>query len=650
MAVVKMEKIRLIVHRIKTSEVLGILQKMGAVHFNEITPDKLEGLKKEEKKSFELDYVSSRLDFVVNFLLKYDKPPFLKNIFEDNRPVTNEEEMKKLAQEFHYKEVIDKVSDIEERINNAKNRIETLKEEERILKEWEALDIPLSSQFETKSTKTILLSGKEKEIEKIKKELEENFPLLDFKKVSASCAVLAFLKNEEQEIKETINLFKVEEISLPKREKSPKEELEKINKERKEEDKKIDEAEKEARVLTRDLPKIKILSDYMRWKKEKHNLLTDTYGTKNNLFFEGWCPEKKLPSIRKKIKESTNLFEIEQISPDENEDPPVEIENEKAVRPFESITRLYGLPHHKDLDPTPFLAGFFFLFFGFCLSDFGYGLFITLVTLTIILSYRLGKEFKLFLSLIMLGGVSSMIFGVLFGGYLGIEPTILPAFLQDIQKFDPIASPLTIFYLALILGVIQVVFGVILRMIKEAKNEGILDSVLNNGPWLFLFFSLGILGAAGSYEPLNNLPFEAKWLAYLALAFIILTQGRKESSIFKKFFVGLLSIYNSVSYFADVLSYSRLLALGLATSALAFSVNLIASIASDMIPYIGSVIALFIIILGHTFNMAVNILGSFIHSARLQFVEFFGKFVSGGGKGFKPFREEERYVIMGDKI
>lgn len=647
MAVVKMKKIRLFVHRSKASEALGVLQKMGAVHFNEIPPEKLEGLRKEEKKSFEIDYVSSRLDLAVDFLSRYEKPPFLKNIFEGNRPVTSEEEMKSLAQEFHYKEIIDKVSDIGEKINDAKSRIETLKEEERILREWETLDIPLSLDLETRSAKTILLSGKEKEINRLKNELKDRFPLLEFKKISGNCAVVTFLKTEKQEIKEVLNVFKVEEISLPKRKGAPKEELEKIKKEWEETKKKIAEAEKEAEALTESSPKLKILSDYMRWKKEKHNLLTDTYGTRNNLVFEGWCPEEKLPVISEKIDKTTNLFEIETIEPDENEDPPVEIENKRVIRPFESITRLYGLPHHKDLDPTPFLAGFFFVFFGFCLSDFGYGLFITIVTLAIILSYRLGKEFKLFLTLIMFGGISSMIFGLLFGGYLGIDPSKLPVILQSVQQFDPIVSPLSIFYLALALGVVQVIFGVILRMVKEARNEGILDSVLNNGPWLLLFFSLGLLGAEGA---LGNLPFEAKWLVYLALISIVATQGRKESSILKKFFVGVLSIYNSVSYFADVLSYSRLLALGLATSALAFSVNLIAGMANEMLPYVGGLVAAFIAVLGHTFNMAVNILGAFIHSARLQFVEFFGKFVSGGGKSFKPFREEERYVIMGDKI
>ena len=133
-------------------------------------------------------------------------------------------------------------------------------------------------------------------------------------------------------------------------------------------------------------------------------------------------------------------------------------------------------------------------------------------------------------------------------------------------------------------------------------------------------------------------------LIYLALILVVLASGRTGKTFFGKIQMSLLSVYNSINYLSDILSYSRLLALGLATSALAFAVNLIAGIVYEMIPYVGAILAVLVLIVGHGFTLVINTLGSFIHSARLQFVEFFGKFITGTGREFKPLDKRELYV------
>ena len=133
---------------------------------------------------------------------------------------------------------------------------------------------------------------------------------------------------------------------------------------------------------------------------------------------------------------------------------------------------------------------------------------------------------------------------------------------------------------------------------------------------------------------------------YIAVGLLILTQGRREKTIVMKLLKGVLSLYDSVSFFSDILSYSRILALGLATSALAFAINLIATIAKDMIPVVGTAVMVVILIVGHVFNVGINVLGAFIHSARLQFVEFFGKFITASGRPFAPFRQRGRYITI----
>ncbi|MCK5591630.1 MAG: V-type ATP synthase subunit I, partial [Candidatus Pacebacteria bacterium] len=135
------------------------------------------------------------------------------------------------------------------------------------------------------------------------------------------------------------------------------------------------------------------------------------------------------------------------------------------------------------------------------------------------------------------------------------------------------------------------------------------------------------------------------YFVYIAFASVMICAGRKGKGVIGKVFGGILGLYGSIGFFSDVLSYSRLLALGLATSALAFAVNLIASMVEG-IPVIGTILVVIILVGGHAFNLGVNLLGAFIHSSRLQFVEFFGKFISGTGRPYTPFKREERYVVI----
>jgi len=334
-----------------------------------------------------------------------------------------------------------------------------------------------------------------------------------------------------------------------------------------------------------------------------------------------------------------------ELQPLEGEDPPVDIENHPLFKPFEAVTRLYGMPGHKDLDPTAYLAGFFFLFFGLSLTDVGYGLFLMTAAIIVITLFKVDDAIKLFAKLLFLVGLATVFVGAAFGGYLGIAPENLPSFLISLQKFDPIGNPLPVFYLALSLGVFQVMVGMLLKIYSEYKNGRFMNGLIVQGPW-FLVFCLGILALLTNLGYVAIIPFDAIInLIYAAAVLVVLSGARNGKGIFGKVMSAAASLYDSIGYFSDILSYSRLLALGLATTALAFAVNLIAGMVVD-VPYVGYILAGIILIIGHTFNLAVNTLGAFIHSARLQFVEFFGKFVAGTGREFRPLSRTSKYIIV----
>ncbi len=191
--------------------------------------------------------------------------------------------------------------------------------------------------------------------------------------------------------------------------------------------------------------------------------------------------------------------------------------------------------------------------------------------------------------------------------------------------------------------------GLIIKIYSDYKQGRIVDGVLDQGPWLFMFV-IGILYLAvvTGYTSILSTG-QIINLAYVGIAMIILSSGRKGQGVLGKVQSAAGALYSSIGYFSDILSYSRLLALGLATTALAFAVNLIAEIVSGSVPYLGPILGFIVLLIGHLFTLAVNTLGAFIHSARLQFVEFFGKFIEGTGKEFSPLSRTEKYVTIQDE-
>jgi len=273
------------------------------------------------------------------------------------------------------------------------------------------------------------------------------------------------------------------------------------------------------------------------------------------------------------------------------------------------------------------LAPFFFLFVGLCVSEAGYGLLVALLSFLYIKYAKPKGGLLQFLRLLSLLGVSTVILGTLVGGWFGFP-------IRRLMILDPLQDPLSFLLLSLILGFIQVWFGTLLNMINGIKNKLYLQSISVQGGWLLLLPSI----------VLYLLTKRSLWgiFALVGAAGIVFFASPSRNP-FARFFGGLYSLYNISRYLADVLSYSRLLALGLATSVIAMVVNTLCQTALG-IPWIGWLLAALIFIGGHLFNLGISFLGGFVHSMRLQFVEFFSKFFKPGGKPFKPFELESKYV------
>lgn len=528
-------------------------------------------------------------------------------------------------------------------------KLRQLEEQHALLKVWLSLPIRLAD-FKTEKTKTLLLERKNQAVDTPLDTLVSEAMVeaqIDFCTTVIGVDHLALTVPHDVAVESVLNALDLEVVTPPVGKETPEVEFaavsEQLAKAKGELALLHDQAEHFAHTH---IEQLQITGEILSWLKERSEVIAEAAATEYTVMFDGWLNQNKRAVIEAEIEEQGLAAVFSELELTEGEEPPVEIENGAMIKPFEAVTRLYGMPGHTDLDPTPFLAGFFFLFFGLSLTDVGYGLFLMIVSAIVITLFKVSDATKVFAKLLFFVGLATVLVGALFAGYLGINPELLPESLKAIQKFDPIGNPLPVFYLALSLGVFQVMVGMLLKIYSEYKNGRLVSGIIEQGPWFFTF-------CMAIFALLTSIGYVAVWpmvtivnLIYVGVAMVAISGFyRGEGGFFSKIMSSAARLYDSIGYFSDILSYSRLLALGLATTALAFAVNLIAGMVVGT-PYVGYILAGIILLIGHLFNLAVNTLGAFIHSARLQFVEFFGKFVMGTGREFSPLSRTEKHIVV----
>ena len=657
MSVIPMQKVRCVVHQDDADRLLGLLQQAGAVEFTETTlPDTDEvQLRAPHSALF------PRVQHAVTFLSAYQKKPSLWRMLRDGTFVelTEADVRSRLADTDAVTAVVEDMERLQVEIAEYTEKVRTLEEELAVLQRFADLPFRLAD-CRTMRTETVLLEralpahtattaalGDELTAEFTARAIPHAITQLGPQRVALTTLTAACTPQDREAVLETVDAT---EVALPAGAETPAVEAtavaERLAKAKGELGIRYDQAEHAATIH---LSMLKTAAEILRWEHDRYAAVAQGCATAHTVVLDGWLDAEKGAQVARAIAKEQLAAVLQPHEPAPDEEPPVEIRNPRLIQPFEVVTRLYGMPGYRDLDPTLFLAGFFFLFFGLSLTDVGYGLFLMTAAVIILTLFTVAPVVRTFAKLLFLMGLGSFLVGLLFGGYLGIAPESLPPALRAIQLFDPIGNPLPVFYLALGLGVFQVMVGMLLKIYSEARQGRLLSGLMDQGPWLFVFcvaiayvaVVTGYLSAVTTTQLTN--------LLYLGIALIIVASGRHGKTLLEKVQKSALSLYDSIGYFSDILSYSRLLALGLATTALAFAVNLIAEIVSDSVPYLGPVLAIVVLVIGHLFTLAVNTLGAFIHSARLQFVEFFGKFITGTGREFKPLRRSHQYVLVKDE-
>lgn len=366
-------------------------------------------------------------------------------------------------------------------------------------------------------------------------------------------------------------------------------------------------------------------------------------GTQKSFILLAWLPEKDEEKIKSFLEGFACYAQF--IEADQN-DPnmPVLLENPKWAKPFDSLTEMYSMPLPGSLDPGPFMTPFYFIFFGMMFSDAGYGLLMTVGCLLLLKFMDVSKGLKKLVQMLSMCGVSTMIWGIVYGSYFGDAVEVVaktffgaPADFMVPRLIDPMNQPMVVLVISMALGLLHIMFGMGLSAYMMIKRGHFWDAVFDIGFWYLVFIGLVLLVAGGTVGEIG------KWVAIAGAAGLVLTQGRNKKNIFGKVTGGIMSLYGITNYFSDVLSYSRILALGLATAVISNVVNLIGTLFGANV--VGAILFAIIFVGGHLLNFGINALGSYVHAARLQYVEFFGKFYESGGVPFTPLSANTKYTV-----
>ncbi len=438
-----------------------------------------------------------------------------------------------------------------------------------------------------------------------------------------------------------------------------------------------EELEREDTVLTDRLcalsdflDDIEILSDIEETELEVYRQKQKLYRTKLCVCLTGWIPA----TTAERVTEALSRFEcaVELCDPEEGDEPPVLLKNNSFSATFEWVIGMYSYPKYGTFDPTLIMSIFYFLIFGLMFADVGYGLLLTVGAFAGV--KLLNPKEGLKRSFYMFGycGISCMILGVLFGGWFGDLPTaIMNSFFPEFEgnaaatpigsffangpiALNPVTYPTHFLVLSLVMGEIHLIAGMAISMVQTWKSGERLEAVCANVPFWILFIGLDLLAPSAIVGMLIFVDMTPELQSVLALlsqiggyvtiagfASILLCKGLAKGSFQGWLMAGLGGLYSLISFASDLLSYSRILALGLVAGVIAQVINMLTGLGAT--GPIGFIFMLVVMIAGHALNLAINLLGTFVHAARLQYIEFFGKFYEDGGTVFKPAAPVENY-------
>ncbi|MEA4849351.1 MAG: V-type ATP synthase subunit I [Clostridiaceae bacterium] len=636
MAIVKMKKATMIALQSEKKEILHHLQKFGylqVVNLEEQKDQSFEDLQPDSDNEAvgRLETKLSQVKYSIDFLGKFNtvkKPLFAQKIQVDESKrkeyLYNEEKLGKIYESC--RSIDSKFTEIKSSETKLNNTIAQLNP-------WLPLEEKLEDIGSTRNVNVILgfIASKYEEelvnavkaenlhayLEKISVEKENSYFMVIYHQIC------------EERISQLLKQAGWTKVTFSEYSGTPKENIERIMAEISRLENKKAELAKTAEAMVPEIGFLEILYDLLSIEKDKCSVVKDFVKTDKTFMLQGWIPEKLADNLIKLMDSLTDKYTIQFEDPNDEDEIPVLLDNPKPVKPYEMITDLYSVPNAKGIDPNIFMAPFFVVFFGMMVTDAIYGIFMSAVTGYILYRYKPQGGMKSMMWIMFFGGISTFFWGGIFGGWLGDLIKVKPWW------FNPLDEPLKMLIFCLILGVIHLYTGYLLQAYQNIRSGKVMDAIYDQVLWLMLLTGLIFLA-------LPPVAVIGKYMAIIGAAGTVIFAARSEKNIFKRFTSGVLALYGVSGFLGDVLSYSRLFALCLATGVIAQVFNAMGLMMGGSI--FGKIIMVVFLAFAHVFNTALGVLGAYVHTSRLQYVEFFGKFYEGEGKPFNPLRIKTKYI------
>jgi V/A-type H+-transporting ATPase subunit I len=652
MAIAPMAKVMIVTHRSQAELLLEALQTDGICQVlnaeEAIVSKDAPELAPPNESGAGARNLLVRLERAIALLQNFSERPKGLQTLLAPRAVVAENTYKKVVSDRGLHSVIEESENIQAESEKLNSRAEDLRSLLKMLEPWAPLQTPVEEIGTLDTTACLAGMLPAQNFQQTKdslSELDAAVQLVGNAENKYACLVVC-LKQSLPEAQKLLRSAEFEQVNFAPLAGTPAELIRRHRKSLDEVTGRLKKLREQAAKLSRNLLNLQILYDHYNNLLEREKTQSTAPATEHTVILEGWVRRRDYKKLEKTVSnfEAAGLTEIQ---PADDEDIPVEIENKKAVKPFEVITRLYGMPVHLNVDPTAFLAPFFALFFALCLTDAGYGILIVVLMVLFIKKMQGDKKFMWMMGIC---AAATIVAGALTGGWFGDAiQKFLPALKPLRQKclwFDPLENPLTFFKLSLVLGYIQIMTGLIVAFIHNLRGKDYLAAFCDQLTWLVMLNSiagLGLAKAAVISPKLTGL------FAILAVppAVVIFALSERQGGVAQRLGLGAYNLFSAVFYLGDILSYARLMALGMVTAGFGMAINVIVEMVADIkVPVLGYILAVVIFIAGHLFNAGMSALSAFVHTLRLQFVEFFPKFFVGGGRQFQPLAKQYKHIYI----
>lgn len=665
MAVLQMRKINICAMKKNRKKILEFLQKKGCLEIQET--DNEDSVFMKMNTATQISIFERNAALAENGLAVLDRYcPENKSMFaglEGKEQIASEEFQNSIDHQQDIMNLVNKILQAQKSMEEKESAIVRCREEIQSLSPWSSLDVPMNYPG-TKKTGFFIgsISGTyTQEALTAKIEQLEEMPDSVYAQVITAdkfqtYVTVVFLRTQQDQVERALRNFSFNraplitshtpEISVKKRENA----IASIQKE-------IEALRQKLEEYSKRRMEIKEVADYYTVRAEKYRVVGSILQSKHTFFITGFIPEREIEDLRNNLENRfTVMIDVEE--PEENENVPVLLSNNKTAGAVEGVVTSFGYPTKHEIDPTAITAFFYYFFFGIMLSDAAYGLLMFLGCLWALKKYpNMSEGMQKSLRMFKNCGLSTLVWGILFGGYFGDAITVIghTFFGVDIVVpavwFAPIDKPMEMLIYCMIFGIVHLFVGLGIKGYMMLRQKDMASFVCDVLFWYVFLIGLilmliptsifgSLLGTIIVFPQWANLL--AKIMTIGGMAGILLTGGRRAKNLFKRLLLGAYSLYDTTSWLSDLLSYSRLLALGLATGVIAQVINTMAAMGGKSV--VGVIMFIIVFIIGHVFNMAINLLGAYVHTNRLQYVEFFGKFFEGGSREFQPFKENTKYV------